>query len=430
MLATLLPVLAIFGVSLMYPTDADIRRYFAYCNAVLGRPYDGFYVRTDEAWKRAFVSGDRTDLDEYARSGGVIRVGPPHPLLPYRDFLVEYPPGFFLAVLPPALLTRSVDTYKLLFGAWMSALLALAVWVCRQVAGYMGRAPTVADIALWTTIAVLALGKVTVQRYDALVALLLCIMCWATLARRPVLVGLSTGVAVAVKLVPVFAALVCGLYLIRQRRPRELLTAVVVAGLVGAAICAPAMAGGAAGLLSVVFYGLERPLEFESTAAALLGLWTIVEPTSAAVTFSYGSTNVVGRYAGAAIAVSSGAGLIAMALVYRATWRALASGNEVDRARVLVSAVLTVLAVVIAFAKVGSIQYLVWLIPLGLLAGLRPEHGPTLLVFIAALTLAQIGYPLASTAAESLEPWACAILLGRQVVLLVWARRVLTGGTS
>ena len=134
------------------------------------------------------------------RGSNVIRIGRRQPLLPYRDFQVEYPPGFFLAVLPPALLTRSERSYTILFQAWMAMLLTLAALVCRRIAVYLGRAPTLVDIVLWTTVAGLAVGKVTVQRYDALVALLLCIMCWATLARRPVAIGLAAGIAVGVKL--------------------------------------------------------------------------------------------------------------------------------------------------------------------------------------------------------------------------------------
>jgi hypothetical protein len=423
LLLVLVPILIVFDASLELATDADVRRYFAYSNAVLGRPYDSFYVRTGAAWKQAFISGDRSTLDEYARTGAVIRVGPSRPLLPYRDFFVEYPPGFLLAVLPPALLARNVAAYTALFHLWMAVLLTLAVMVCGQIAKHLGGVPAIGDIALWTGVAALAVGKVSLQRYDALVALLLCIMCWATLARRPTVLGIAAGLAVGVKLVPVFAAVVCGIYLHRLRRGRELVAAVVAAALVGAALCAPFIRGGSGGLADVVRYGLDRPLEFESLGAALLGLGNIVEPGSAWVTYGFGSTNVVGRYAAAALVLSSGAGLIAVLAIYGATWRALGPDRQTAPPRVLIAAIGAVLAAVIGFAKVGSIQYLVWLIPLGLVGALHRHDRWTLTVFVMALLLAQIGYPLASVAAESLAPWASACLLGRQVLLLVWAGR-------
>jgi hypothetical protein len=357
-------------------------------------------------------------------------VGSSRPLLPYRDFFVEYPPGFFVAVLPPALLARTVDGYTWLFELWMGMLLVAAVAVCRRIAMYLGGVPTTVDLALWTGLAALALGKVTLQRYDALVSLLLCIMCWATLARRPTMLGLAAGLAVGVKLIPVFAAVICGMYLWRLERRRELVRAVIVAGVVGAALCAPFVDGGATGLRDVVGYGLDRPLEYESMGAAVLGLVSIVDPESAWVTYSFGSTNVVGRYAAVALALSSGAGLIAVLLVYGATWRALRPDRQAVRPRVLIAAMLTVTAVVIGFAKVGSIQYLVWLIPLGLIGALHRHDRRALTVLITVLLLAQLGYPIGAVAAESLTAWVSACLLGRQLLLLVWAGREFGGETA
>ena len=45
---------------------------------------------------------------------------------------------------------------------------------------------------------------------------------------------------------------------------RELTIAVVVAGLVGAVMCAPVVVGGGTGLLDVLLFGLERPLEYKA----------------------------------------------------------------------------------------------------------------------------------------------------------------------
>src|SRR2546427_639615 len=83
---------AIAGARLLYTDDADPRRYFAYANAVLGRPCSGYYVRTEAAWREEFDQGSERDPDL------VPDVVPAGPLVPYRDFAVEYPPLFFPAV--------------------------------------------------------------------------------------------------------------------------------------------------------------------------------------------------------------------------------------------------------------------------------------------------------------------------------------------
>src|SRR5580704_13614724 len=91
----LIPISAVFILALFHQTDQDVHRYFAYCSAALGRPYTTFYVRPPEAWRQAFIAGTR----EYQKDFPL--VSPSRRLTPYRDFLVEYPPGVFLAALPP-----------------------------------------------------------------------------------------------------------------------------------------------------------------------------------------------------------------------------------------------------------------------------------------------------------------------------------------
>jgi hypothetical protein len=395
-----LPVLLVCAAASWKSTGDDLHRYFAYANATLGRPFDNVYVHTPATSR---------------------------PLVPYRDFLVEYPPGFFLAALPPALLTTNEPAYEALFEALMAACLAGALWCCVRMSSELGARLDASELMIWGLVSVAALGKVVFQRYDALVALLVCVMCWATVVRRPVALGLAAGAGAAVKFVPLLAFVLCGIYLVRERRGREAVRAAVVAMLTGLMILAPViLSGGSAtsGLIQVLRYHLDRPLEFESSAAAVLGLWHAVDPQSSAVVYSYGSGNVVGRYANAAIEVSTLLLIGIVTLVCVRAWRALAADRPRSaRVRILVVSTTTVLAVVIAFGKVSSLQYLLWLTPLGLLASLAARDRPALLMLIGTLTLAQIVFPLSSAAAESMHPWPYALVLARNAVLLAWAWR-------
>ena len=83
--------------------EYDLRRYYAYTNALLGRPYYSYYVRPWADWQREFAAGQPAPDDD-----GPLRT-PAAPLSPYRDYLVEYPPGFFLFTALPALLARLQD---------------------------------------------------------------------------------------------------------------------------------------------------------------------------------------------------------------------------------------------------------------------------------------------------------------------------------
>ena len=85
------------GVRVYLTDELDAQRYLAYADAVLGRPYQPYFIRSLDAWQ-AHVStyGGDPEPDQP-------RVTPHGPLVPYRDFAVEYPPGFFLWTVPPAL---------------------------------------------------------------------------------------------------------------------------------------------------------------------------------------------------------------------------------------------------------------------------------------------------------------------------------------
>jgi hypothetical protein len=396
--------------------SSDVERYLAYCNAMLGRSYQSFYVRSAGAWRDVFDSGVREQPADFPL------VTPARPLVPYRDFLVEYPPGFFLVALPPLLLSRNGHSYAIAFGVFMAALLLGAVIICTRIAPHAGVRLSPATLALWVLVSAIGLGTVVTQRYDAAVAILLCAMCWATLARRPAVLGIAAGAALAIKIVPALAAFVCGAHLLRERRIREMRIAAPLAVLTAAAICAPAIVAAPSGLLDFVRYHRERPLEVGSTAAALLGLWHAIDPASVAVTRSYGSSNVVGRFAGAALTASAVAGVAGLVWVCVAAWRSLdASRSAPSRARALLCWTITLLAVVISTSKVASPQYLVWLLPLGMLATLIDRRWSSMALLLTTLVLAQIVYAVVLSDVEALRPWAVALVLTRNVGLVTWA---------
>jgi hypothetical protein len=423
----LIPISAVFILALFHQTDQDVHRYFAYCSAALGRPYTTFYVRPPEAWRQAFIAGTR----EYQKDFPL--VSPSRRLTPYRDFLMEYPPGVFLAALPPALMTRDERRYTVLFEASMAALIVAAFWLCVPIARLLGT-PVTARFAVLASISALALGKVPFQRYDPLVALLVVIMCWATLERRPVVLGLSVAMGIVVKVVPIFAAVICGMYLLRGRHRRQL----IVAAIVAAAALAIVVIGcdeyiGLSHLAEMLRYHLNRPAEFESTAAALLGLWTGVEPRSAAISYAYGSINVVGTYDGIALAATNIVAAAGSLFVCLEAWRALGLDRRpADRARTLVVATTTGLAVIIGFGKVASAQYLVWLLPLGLLVTHAGDDDLALWLLLGTLTLSQIVFPLIPfvAAGMTLRPWAFGAVLARNLMLILWAATMFRSAIS
>jgi hypothetical protein len=229
----------------------------------------------------------------------------------------------------------------------------------------------------------------------------------------------------AIKLVPAVAAIICAAHVLRERRTRDLWIAACLAAVTAAAIFAPAIIVAPAGLLDFVRYHRDRPLEVGSSAAALVGLSHAFDPASVSVTRSYGSANVVGRWTGAGLIASVVAGVVGAAYVSVAAWRTLVrSRTASSRASVLLRSVIALLAVVIVTSKVSSPQYLVWLLPLGVLATVIDQRWLAMALLLSALALGQIVYAVALSDVEALRPWALALVLARNAGLFAWATMI------
>ena len=407
--------------------DGDINRYFAYANAVLGRPYQGYYVRPLEGWKvdaRTLVTGK--DVNDPAETPPVV---PAAPLVPYRDFLVEYPPGFFLFAVLPALAARDTDTYRVLFSSLMALLLALGAWACARMARHLGLDEE--RLAKSAAITALLLGTILVRRYDAVVSLSLCVGLWGCLARRPVATGVALAVGIAAKALPLLLCPLPILYYATGRRWREATIAVAAALACGLAIDLPFAQAAGAHLFDMIAYHGERPLQIESTAGALLVAARLFDPGFAASAHTFGSANVVSRADGPLRAIAGVLPMLALAAIFIWTWLELrVAGDERTRDKLLLRATCASLVALMALGKVFSPQYLTWLVPLALLLSL--EGGASRSLLLVSLGLTQLIYPLCYRIglSESLSPWFGLLVLARNALLVTWAARLLVAAPA
>jgi hypothetical protein len=411
--------------------DGDVRRFFAYAQAARGRPYQSYYVRTAEAWRQAFAAGEPYRPDESPT------VTPAHPLVPYRDYLVEYPPGFFAVALPPAWLAHdSPDAYVRLFEALMAALLTAAFVLTAVTLRRLGAGAALASgpTLAWAALATLLLGVVATHRYDAAVALAMVIALSALAARRPIVVGLALGIAIALKTTPVLAFPIVAMHALRERRPRDLVATTLTLTVTVALIFLPAVAAAGPRLFESFRYHADRPVQIESSWGAALGLVHALAPAWVVVEKSFGSTNVAGRLGPLASRLCTLVTLSGLGAVYMLTWRRLAAASTEDearlreaRARIALEATAATFAVLIALGKICSPQYLVWILPLGLGLSLGAPRRARLAVLLALVALTQLVYPVMYGRLEALRPGACALVLLRNGALLAWAALLLNG---
>lgn len=397
------------GTRAYLTNQGDMERYRAYAQATLGRAYNSFYIRTRAEWEAQFALGEFGDPDRAPE------VRPAAPLRPYQDFLVEYPPAFFLIALPPALVAADFDGYMLAFKLLMACCLVVAA-LCAERYAQLGRRPWLN----WMGGALLALGIVSTHRFDAAVTLGLCAALWAAGRRQPLLAGAFIGAAVAIKGAPLLFIPPLLMYLYCEQGLRSALKLLLAASAVVLASVAPVLLSSGWALAEAFDYHRVRPLQIESTLGALLSLSRVISRDYITSVQSFGSVNLAGRPVAAAGAITSALMLLGILCSYAVTWsRVRGSVGQARRLAVMEGIILTGLAFMV-FGKVFSPQYLTWLLPFFVIiavlrGGLR---GPALIIL---LVMTQVIYPLAYGALMVLHPGVVLLVLLRNLGLAAWA---------
>jgi len=414
--------------------DDDISRYLAYASAVLGRPYQPFYVRSLEGWTMSQPEKPSEPDPDDPRQTPPLH--PDRPLLPYRDFSVEYPPGFFLLAVPPALLGLDLDGYRLVFSLWMALLLAVALVAAVRIGRVLRPAEELPVVPVAAILA-LALGTVAVRRFDAIVSLSLCVFLDACLRRRPVLSGLALGMGVVTKLVPLLVVPVAIVYWGALRRWRQLGLTALAASAVSLVVGIPYVRIAGAHLFDLLRYHAHRPLEVESTGAALLTLGRALDPASAWRVASYGSDNVVGLADRFLLPLASVAPLLAIVGIL--AWSVVNTRRALRRedgerlaGEVLVRAACATLAASMTLGKVFSAQYLAWLLPAGALVSVLDggrRRRIALWLLGGAMLLTQLNQHLFfGILGSGPHPLMGALFLLRNGLLMAWAVWTLVPG--
>jgi uncharacterized membrane protein len=238
----------------------------------------------------------------------------------------------------------------------------------------------------FAALAPLALGSVILTRFDLWPTALLVLGLSAVLAERRRL-GLGVlGLAASAKIFPAVVVPLALTYVWRRRGRREaLVCAGIFAGVV--ALCfLPFVRLSPGGVWDSLYRQADRPLQIESFGSSFLlvahqlGAWTVH------LNLSHGSQNQGGSFAGVLAAIES----VVQAVVVIGLWIAFARGPAEPERLVRYSA--ASVAAFIAFGKVLSPQFLIWLLPLvPLVRGRRGLAASALL--LVALVLTQLWFP-------------------------------------
>ena len=319
------------------------------------------------------------DTHLYQEYGEKVRNGK----VPYADFYLEYPPAAIPVFV--AATTGSSERYAT-HSKWLQWLLGAGAIVLAVAAlaraGERSRRLYVA--AVLAAVSPVLLGRVTFTRFDFWPALLTMAALVFAVGRQGRLAAAALAVGTAAKVYPVVLLPLLAARVARSAGRREAILLVGIYTALLLAIVAPFAAVGAGGLRFSLSVQLDRPLQIESLGGSLvlaLGQLGLYEPT---VVSSHGSQNLAGSFPAAIAIVSSLIALAALASVWilaRPTRGAVADGE-------LLTASAAAVAAFVAFGRVLSPQYLIWLIPIVPLA--RGNNGRAAAVlFLGALAATQ-----------------------------------------
>jgi hypothetical protein len=323
-----------------------------------------------------FLARDQIkDTPIYQRYGEAMTAGQ----VPYRDFPVEYPPAALPVFVLPAIGEGDSLEYDRRFEGLMAGLGVACVLLVAAVSASFW-APLLVGISP------LLLGSVVLSRFDLWPAALTIAAVALLVAGRFRLASGMLGLATAAKLYPAVLAPIAIAHVWRTRGRREaLICASLVLG-VFAAVVLPFAVISPGGVWHALWVQAGRPLQLESLGASFLLVAHQVFGVGLTMESSHGSQNLAGGAADTLAVISTAVQVVALVAIW--VWYARGPANR-DR---LLAACAAAVCAFVAFGKVLSPQFLIWLIPLvPLVRGRRGLAASGVLA--AALVVTQLWFP-------------------------------------
>jgi hypothetical protein len=337
--------------------------------------------------------------------------------VPYRDFHPEYPPGAFLFFVIPSL--GPDRRYLLIFQLIAAAGIVLGLVLLALLVDRLGATRRFQYFALFFSgISPLLLGAFTLRRFDMWPAALCVGVLLLLVDDRPEWALALLAVATVIKSYPVILLPIALLAAGRGRRWSSLAAFCAV----GFVLALPFAAVGHGGLYNSVATQADRHLHLDSVGSSLL----LVLHRHVRLAFDGGGWSVFGGGADAIAKIQTAAQFAGIAL--SAVLFARSRREPWD----LVGAAAATLAVGACFGKILSPQFLLWIVPLVVLARNWLATG----LFAAALIATHALFPdryVGLLAKHDAEIWLLAVrnltLLALVVALLAaQVRRVAPAG--
>jgi uncharacterized membrane protein len=371
------------------------------------------------AVQRWLERGALMDVGGYKDYAYFVRAG--H--VPYShpvDWPLAYPPLALVPWLVASYMRWSYTTsFNILMGFCGAGCIVLIATALRKVEASAAR--TWAALLLFG-VSPLVLGSLFGTRYDLWPTLLALGGLVALVYDRPVLSGALLGLGFAAKLWPGILLPLAIVYLWRRRGGGSAVAAVASFVVVAAACFAPFAILEPHGLWLSFVGQFDRPLQVESLGAAvLMALEHLGMATHDTIT-SHGAQALTGRGARLAAGLSTAAEMFAVIGIL-----VMYARRRTESTEVLLMAAAATVAALVAFDKVLSPQYLIWIVPfVALVSGRAGIAAGAFLLLALGLTQTWFPWNYWTLATTHESPWSW-YLLARDLALVALVAALVAG---
>lgn len=321
------------------------------------------------------------DLNHYYDNAGDVLNG----LMPYSEAKFEYPPLSLLFMLIPRIFTWDLNSFH--YGCAVLTYVFIAIgsyYLLRMADEYIG--------CRWQTHLILILliifgSYFVIARNDVYPTVLAIIAFWLYLKNRYVPAFVVMALAAMTKMYPAIFLLAMLVPFLMRREWKTGFVCLVAAAMTCLIVELPFLLADPSTAFAYLTYHSDRGIQIESVAAGFFMLYNIFVPGDLAVVFNYGSDNITGVGPDTLAPFMNPIMFLVLVIFVLAVF-IRASGSESAKKKIgpiVCIASVTMLMLFVAFSKVYSAQYLIWvvmLLPLTQMSCFSDAHRREILVLL------------------------------------------------
>lgn len=353
-------------------------------------------------------------------------------MLPYHDFVSEYPPLALFSFLLPALFFPD-SAYGFFYAVEIYLLDLVVLFILAKFSSrFRWRIWNVLGVY---TLCLMAMGPIVTGRFDLLPAALVLVAIFSFVSGRNKIAWGFLALGASAKLYPLVIAPLFVLYLLRSRQYRQLIWGIAVFAAVIMLLNLPWAIISWDGFCNIsnsqsfLGYHFQRDLHSESSYGLILVVGQLRGLTQVEANLTFGSWNITSPAADTMAGYSFYITIAFLAILYFICIRTLmkkpygmdtkgALDNEA--AQFLLRCSIMAVLIMLLTSKVFSPQFMIWLCPLIPLVNVRWRYLP-LVLFLIAAAITQYIYPHNYIAFELFTPYLVVMLVIRNLLLVAMA---------